>query len=140
MEGSPLSETRTFDGLTARESSPASPQRPPLLFIHGYFATAWVFERFLDYFSRRGHACLAVNLRGRAGSRSGADIGNVSMAEFADDASRAARELKHPIVIGHSMGGLVAQMLAERGEARATVLMSSAPPHGISVFTLELVR
>jgi len=48
--------------------------------------------------------------------------------------------MDHPVIIGHSMGGLVAQMLAERGEARATVLMSSAPPHGISVFTFELVR
>jgi len=138
--GGTLAENRTFDGLTARASSPASPTRPPLLFIHGYFATAWVFEKYLDYFARRGHTCLALNLRGRAGSRSGTDVGGVSMAEFAEDASRAARELDHPVIIGHSMGGLVAQMLAVRGEARATVLMSSAPPHGISVFTLELVR
>ena len=132
-------ELRTIDGVTALVAD-GSPARPPLLFVHGYFATAWVFDRYLDFFARRGHRCLAVNLRGRAGSRPGVDIGGVSMAEFVEDALLAARTLDHPIVVGHSMGGLVAQKLAERGEVRAAVLMSPAPPHGITVFTLELVR
>jgi pimeloyl-ACP methyl ester carboxylesterase len=135
-----MPELRTIDGLTAQAASPLSPTRAPLLFIHGYFATAWVFDRYLEFFSARGHPCLALNLRGRAGSMPGTDIGRTSMLEFAADASRAARELDRPIVIGHSMGGLVAQMLAERGEVRALVLMSSAPPRGISVFTIELLR
>jgi len=121
-------------------AQPASPHKAPLLFVHGYFATAWVFSRYLDYFAKLGHPCTAVNLRGRAGSRDDIDVGRASMADFVDDASRVAREMDQPVVIGHSMGGLVAQKLAERGECRALVLMSPAPPHGISVFTFELLR
>ena len=35
-----------------------------------------------------------------------------------------------PAVVGHSMGGLIAQRLAERGDVRAAVLVSPAPPQG----------
>jgi non-heme chloroperoxidase len=135
-----MPELRRIDGLTMLAAEPKSPSRAPLLFVHGYFATAWVFDQFVQYFSDRGHPCIAVNLRGRAGSKPGTDVGAASMEEFIDDASRAARALERPVVIGHSMGGLVAQKLAERGVARAMVLMSPAPPRGITVFTFELLR
>lgn len=135
-----MPELRTIDGLTVLAAEPESPSQPPLLFVHGYFATARVFDHFIDYFSNRGHSCIAVNLRGRAGSKPGTDVGVVSIDEFIDDASRAALALQRPVVIGHSMGGLVAQKLAERGIARGLVLMSPAPPRGISVFTFELLR
>ena len=135
-----MPELRTIGGLTMLSAAPVSPSRPPILFVHGYFATAWVFDHFLEYFANRGHACIAVNLRGRDGSRPNTDVGRVSMEEFIDDAMSAARLLEQPVVIGHSMGGLVAQKLAERGKALAAVLMSPAPPSGISVFTFELLR
>ena len=43
-------------------------------------------------------------------------------------------------VIGHSLGGLLAQLVAERGLARAAVLICSAPPRGIPLFSALLVR
>ena len=135
-----MAELRTIDNLTMLVKEPASPNKPPLLFVHGYFATALVFDRYLEYFSNRGYPCVAVNLRGRAASRPGTDVGRVSMDDFVDDATRVASAFDRPIVVGHSMGGLVTQRLAERGAARAAVLMSPAPPRGISVFTLELLR
>jgi pimeloyl-ACP methyl ester carboxylesterase len=135
-----MAELRAIDGLTMLAAEPASPSKPPLLFVHGYLATARVFDHFIEYFCQRGHACVAVNLRGRDGSLNGTDLGRASMDDFVDDAARAARTLGRPVVVGHSMGGLIAQKLAERGDARAAVLMSPAPPRGITVFTFELLR
>ena len=62
-------------------------------------------------------------------------MGRQSIMDFVNDASAAARSLDRPIVIGHSLGGLVAQLLASRDLVRAAVLVSPAPPRGISVLS-----
>ena len=63
-------ETTAIGSLTllTAEPEPAAAKRPPILFIPGYFAGAWVFDRFLPYFADRGYPGIAVNLRGRGGS------------------------------------------------------------------------
>lgn len=141
-------ETTTVGSLTLLTAQPQPPAetRAPILFVPGYFAGAWVFDRFLQYFAERGHAGYAVNLRGRGGSalRSGTLLGQVSLMDFVEDARDVAGWITErsgpPIVVGHSMGGLIAQKLAEEGVARALVLLSPAPPRGISVMTKLLLR
>jgi len=132
--------------LASAQPRPGTHPRPPMLFIPGYFASAWVYESYLPFFADRGYAGFALNLRGREGSAlpSGTVLGRVSMNDFIDDARQAARwlaeRLSRPIVVGHSMGGLIAQKLGEEGLARALVLLSSAPPRGISVMSGKLLR
>jgi pimeloyl-ACP methyl ester carboxylesterase len=132
--------------LTSAQPRPGGGKKPPILFIPGYFASAWVYESYLPFFAERGYAGFALNLRGREGSTlpSGAMLGRVSINDFIDDARQAARwlidRLGRPIVIGHSMGGLIAQKLGEEGLARALVLLSPAPPRGISVMSGLLFR
>ena len=132
--------------LASAQPRPGTHARPPMLFIPGYFASAWVYESYLPFFADRGYAGFALNLRGREGSAlpSGTVLGRVSMNDFIDDARQAARwlteRLSRPIVVGHSMGGLIAQKLGEEGLARALVLLSSAPPRGISVMSGKVLR
>jgi len=132
--------------LASAQPRPGTDPMPPMLFIPGYFASAWVYESYLPFFADRGYAGFALNLRGREGSAlpSGTVLGRVSMNDFIDDARQAARwlteRLSRPIVVGHSMGGLIAQKLGEEGLARALVLLSSAPPRGISVMSGKLLR
>jgi pimeloyl-ACP methyl ester carboxylesterase len=45
-----------------------------------------------------------------------------------------------PIVLGHSMGGLLAQILASRGLAKALVLLAPASPAGIMALRLSVVK
>jgi non-heme chloroperoxidase len=134
-----MTETIRIDELTVECSRPANATRPPVLFVHGYFASATVWTQWLPFFAARGVPAYAVNLRGRAGSRPGIDLGAVSIADFVDDASRVAREIGANAVVGHSMGGLIAQKLAERGDVRAAVLASPAPPRGITVMSPRLI-
>jgi non-heme chloroperoxidase len=133
-------ETIRISDLTVLRALPAHATRPPVLFVHGYFADATVFNEWLTFFAERGVPAYAVHLRGRADSRTGTHLGRVSIQDFVEDAARVARDLDNPAVVGHSMGGLIAQRLAERGEVRAAVLVTAAPPRGITVMSAQLAR
>jgi non-heme chloroperoxidase len=111
-----------------------------VLCLHGLFAGSWVFENVLPHIAARGYPAFAVSYRGHPPNPRLADIGRVSIGEYADDAATIARTLHRPILIGHSLGGLVALMLAGMQLARAVILVSPAPPRGITVFTGELLR
>ena len=128
----------TIGGLNAIISAPAIETGPPLLFVHGYFGLAVAFERMMHCLSAKGHRCVAIDLRGHGGSALAGDLGKVSIHEYADDVERVARLLGDPIIIGHSMGGLLAQLAAERQAARGIVLLAPAPPRGIPVLSLKL--
>ncbi|MEO5568322.1 MAG: alpha/beta hydrolase [Gemmatimonadaceae bacterium] len=125
-------------GLSALIEAPSTETGPPLLFVHGYFGRAIAFERMMECLSQAGHRCVAVDLRGHGDSMPCDDLGRVSIHDYADDVARVARELGNPIIVGHSMGGLIAQLVALRDVARGIVLLSPAPPRGIPVMSLKL--
>lgn len=132
--------TRVAD-LTVAVERPASPSnKPPILLIHGMFGGAWYWESYQSLLARHGYDSHALNLRGHHGSRPVPDIGKVSLREFITDALEVAGTLRNPIVVGHSMGGLIAQKVAEAGASRALVLLASAPPRWIPVVSWLLLR
>ena len=124
-----------IEDLVVLRARPARATRTAVLFVHGFFADASLFAGWLDVFAERGAPSYAVNLRGRADSKPGIDLGRTTIDDFTDDAAIVARQLGVPAVVGHSMGGLVAQCLAERGLASAAALISPAPPAGISLLS-----
>jgi pimeloyl-ACP methyl ester carboxylesterase len=132
-------EQTRLDGLSIAVARPARESASPLLFVHGLFAAGWMFERWMTYFAERGRAVYALDLRGHGASAPVANLGRVSLGDYVDDALRATRTLGNGIVVGHSMGGLVAQKLAELGAVGAAVLVSPAPPRGIPLISLRLV-
>lgn len=124
---------RLPSGLAAQVAEPATPRHGPLLLLHGLAGGAWHFERYLEFFARRGHPTYALELRGREGSRGVDALGRVRIGEYVDDALELAAHLGQPAVLGHSMGGLLAQKVAEAGLASAVVLLCSMPPRGIRI-------
>ena len=132
--------TRVGD-LTVAVERPSAPRaKPPVLLIHGMFAGAWMWEPYQSLLASHGYESHALNLRGHHGSRPVPDIGKTSIAAYVDDALEVARALGSPIVIGHSMGGLIAQKVAEQGACRALVLIGSAPPRWIPALSGLLLR
>jgi pimeloyl-ACP methyl ester carboxylesterase len=131
-------ETMRVGALTVLHAAAVRPIHEPVLFIHGYLADATVWTDWLLHAAARGAPAYAVHLRGRAGSGGTIDLGAASIDDFAEDAALAATRLGCPDVIGHSMGGLIAQRLAERGAARAAVLITPAPPRGIPLLNARL--
>lgn len=131
----------TIGDLKVQVARPASPTpRPDILLIHGLCGGAWQWEGYQALLARHGYTSHALDLRGHNGSRPVADIGRVSIDDYVADALEVARRLDRPIVIGHSMGGLVAQKVAETGACRALVLITPAPPRWIPIASWPLLR
>ncbi len=122
-------EETTIGGLRALSITPVggSDRRAPVLLLHGAFATHACFERWMERLAGRGHRTIAISFRGRLGVGPEAARG-LRVTDYVDDALAAIDALgTHPIVVGHSMGGLVAQKVAEAGRASAVVLVAPAP-------------
>ena len=86
----------------------------PLVFIHGWCCDRSYFAPQVEHFAGLGHAVLAPDLRGHG--ESDAPEGAYSMQVLADDVACLCGELgvRRSVVIGHSMGGIVAFDLADR--------------------------
>lgn len=99
---------------------------PPILFLHGAFAGPEVWTRFVaPWFAARGHRVAAPRLN-RAG------VPTPRLRDYVRAAREAADELGgRPVVVGHSLGGFVAQHLAAQGRAAGAVLVASPGPFGL---------
>ena len=104
----------------------------PLLFVHGAWHAAWCWdENFLSYFADKGYRALAVSFRGHGDSPTYKPLRGCSVADYVADVRSVADRLPSaPVVIGHSMGGLIVQKYLESHDAPAGVLMTSIPPQG----------
>src|SRR5690349_18882218 len=120
--------------------SPAHPV--PLLFVHGAWHAAWCWdEHFLTYFADKGYRAAAVSFRGHGNSSTDKALRACTVADYVADVRAAADTLDTPpVVIGHSMGGLIVQKYLECNEAPAGVLMASIPPHGNFGSSLRWLR
>jgi pimeloyl-ACP methyl ester carboxylesterase len=125
---------------------PAQPSRPPMLMVHGIMGGSWYFAKWLDFFGALGAPAYALNLRGHHGSRPVRDFGRVSVMDYVSDVRDAAHGVheRHPgaelILVGHSMGGLVAQKAAESLDLAGLILLSAVPPRGIPLLSWPLFR
>jgi len=109
--------------------------KPPLLFVHGAFAGAWCWdEYFLPWFAERGYEAHAVSLSGHNGSRKrDEELHALGISDYVDDVAEVVNGMERPpVLIGHSMGGFVAQKYLERHKPVGVVLMASVPPTGLT--------
>ncbi len=108
----------------------------PVLFVHGIFCGAWIWEEhFLQWFADNGYHAYAVSLRGHGQSYKPSNNQH-SLNDYVQDLKDAiqAIEMSHkqpPILVGHSMGGMVVQRFLSDHESRGAVLMNSIPPQGM---------
>lgn len=110
----------------------------PIVMVHGAFCGGWAFERFRTPFEAAGHAVVTPDLRGHGDGEPHAAVAGVSMADYAADITGLCTQLDSPpVLVGHSMGGLVAQLAARRAPLKALVLLSPSPPWGVAHATLE---
>lgn len=82
---------------------------PPFVFIHGWACNMSSWAPQVDDLSR-DHRCLAVNLRGRGASESMPPFDSTQAAEDIAALMRAL-DVGPAVVVGHSLGGLVALLL-----------------------------
>lgn len=113
-----------------------------LVMVHGAFCGGWVFDDFRRPFETAGFTVLTPDLRGHGPDDRPGEVGGLSMADYASDITRLCDRIKEddgapPVLMGHSMGGLVAQMVARRTPVSALVLLAPSAPWGVFGSTLE---
>ena len=110
-------------------------KRSPIVMIHGAFCGGWCFEDFVPEFEARGFACHAPDLRFHVSGPARAPdprLAQTSIADYTRDMEELIAGLPEPpVIVGHSMGGLIGQQLAAKGLARSLVLLASGAPWGI---------
>jgi pimeloyl-ACP methyl ester carboxylesterase len=81
---------------------------------------------------------VAPDLRGHGADEPASRMVNVSMTDYAADVAALCASLPEPpVLLGHSMGGLVAQMAARRARPRALVLLAPSAPWGVAGSSFE---
>lgn len=121
---------------------PAGKARPqPLLFVHGAYTGAWCWdEHFLPFFAQHGYSAHAVSLSGHGGSEGRDMLDSLRLHDYVDDVADTMANLPAaPVLIGHSMGGLVVQKVLERMSAPGAALLCSVPPHGLAPSMLSMM-
>ncbi|MFC1937537.1 alpha/beta hydrolase [Chloroflexota bacterium] len=115
-----------------------------ILMLHGMWCGGWCWENFRRYFEEKGYRCITPTLRFHDMDPGGAPdrrLGTTSLLDYADDLERDVRKLDSiPIIMGHSMGALLAQMLGSRGLVKALILLTPAAPRGILALTPSVIR
>jgi pimeloyl-ACP methyl ester carboxylesterase len=120
-----------------------------VVFIHGAWVTPACWDKFIGFYTARGHRCIAPAWprKDRSIAELRADpspLASLGVEEIVDRYDRVIREqAEPPLLIGHSFGGLFVQMLLDRGLGAAGVAIDSAPPRGVlatqpSVFRANL--
>jgi len=120
--------------------------RIPLMLIHGAWLSARSWERFADYFAKRGFAVSAPEWPRKHGDveelrEQAEELAGLGLTEIVDHYAGLIRELDQPpVLIGHSFGGLIVELLLDRGLGRAGVALSPAPPKGILVLPFSSLK
>ena len=106
----------------------AQGDKPPTLLVHGWCGDHTHFAPQFEHFARRGHRVVAVDLRGHGESDKPHQSYTVRL--FVDDLAWMCAQLglEKPVVIGHSMGGVVTLALAlSYPDLPSAIVMLDAP-------------
>jgi len=109
----------------------ADGRKPSVVFIHGIGGAAGIWEQQLTSFCAGGHTGVAVNLPGYGGR---APVKSLTFDELAADVEAivASTKLERPVLVGHSLGGMIAQTMLRRSSDgyHAAVLCCTSPAFG----------
>ena len=114
------------------------PQQPSsVVLINGLWMTALSWENWVKHFTDKGFHVIAKSWPGMDVGidelrRDPSPISTLGITEVVDHYETIIRELDSaPIIIGHSFGGLITQILIDRGLGAAGVAIAPAPVKGI---------
>ena len=127
-------------------NAPDSAAPDTIVFVHGLWLTALSWERWAERYSARGFRVIARSWPGMEGDidelrRDPSAIAGLGVTEIVDHYDAIIRGLgRPPIIIGHSFGGLITQILLDRGLGAAAVAISPAPVKGIILLPFSTLK
>ncbi|WP_426504620.1 alpha/beta fold hydrolase [Dactylosporangium sp. McL0621] len=117
-----------------------------IILVHGLWVTPRSWERWVPYYEAKGHTVLTPAYPGfdvevGALRADPTPIATVTVPETVAHLEKIITDQpEKPIIIGHSFGGTLTQLLLDRGHGAAGVVIDSAPPEGIRVTPPSQIR
>ncbi len=146
-----MSQANRAPSATATTIASSSPTqaaaKPPIVLIHGLWMTPKSWETWARRFRAQGHEVIAPAWPG-IGERipqqlrdDPSALAGIGLAQIADHYERIIRALPvKPIIMGHSFGGVITQILAQRGLGSAYVGVAPGQPAGIRTLPFSTQR
>jgi pimeloyl-ACP methyl ester carboxylesterase len=118
---------------------------PPIVLIHGMWMTPHSWEPWVDHYADRGYRAIAPGWPGIESPeqvrRDPSVLKGLGMTACVDHYEGIIRGLdRPPIIIGHSFGGLITQLLLDRGLGSAGVAIGTAPGKGVLLLPPSTLR
>jgi pimeloyl-ACP methyl ester carboxylesterase len=119
---------------------------PPVVFIHGLWLLPSSWERWAEVFEEAGYTALTPGWPDDPDTVEEANanpevFAHKTVGQVADHFEEVIRKLtRKPAVIGHSFGGLLAQIIAGRGLSAATVAVDPAPFRGVLPLPISALK
>ncbi|GAM97154.1 hydrolase, alpha/beta hydrolase fold family [alpha proteobacterium U9-1i] len=110
----------------------------PVVFVHGAFCGGWAFDAFREPFEAAGFETHAPNLPHHERGADLEELAKAGVKEYAHAIGHYLRGLRAPpVLVGHSLGGLVSQIVATHIDVQGLVLLAPSAPWGVMPTTLE---
>src|SRR3954447_24515283 len=118
----------------------------PIVLIHGLWMTPRSWEHWKERYESRGHEVIVppwpgLDVEVEALRADPTPLAGLGFQKVTDHLERVVRELdRPPIIMGHSMGGAVTQLLIDRGCGAAAVGIAPATVKGVYDLPLSTIR
>jgi len=139
-------ETNVQDWEAAQVSRANATGRTPVVFVHGLWLLPSSWDRWAALFEEAGYAAVTAGWPDDPQTVEAAKahpevFARKSIGQIADHVEELIRKLdRKPVVIGHSFGGLLTQILAGRGLSAASVAIDPAPFRGVLPLPISALR
>ncbi len=120
-----------------------------IVFITGAFISHHIWDEWIAWFENKGYTCIAPPWPHKEGAakelreRMPGDtaLAGLRLQQVLDHYTDIIKKLpEKPVLIGHSLGGLLAQLLVNKDLVAAGVAIHSVPPHGAITFEWSSIR
>lgn len=110
----------------------------PIVFTHGAFCGGWAFDAFREPFEAAGFETHAPNLPHHERGADLEQLAQTGLRDYAHALTLYIKELRAPpVLVGHSLGGLVSQMAAMHAPIAGLMLLAPSAPWGVPPTTLD---
>ena len=111
-----------------------------LVFIHGLGGNVSIWKKELDYFEREGFSTIAIDLRGHGRSARLNEAGFYKFENFVNDVIKVMEieNFKNYCLIGHSLGGMIATVIAAEQKTNSRILVLVDADYKIRGFYKQL--
>ena len=142
MPGVRASYLTLSDGVSVRVAESGSPNATPVLLVHGWGASIYMWRNWFAPLSESGYRVVALDLPGHGLSDKPSDEGRYRLASLTATVREliATLELRRPHVVAQSMGGTIAVDLAGGGDPEIGRLVLVNPACFGRVHLLPLAR